>query len=314
MSYTDAKYDLSNHVVRVGTDCSGIDTIMIALKMLKVNVIYEWACDTDPQAKSLIMKYHQPNTFFDNIFERNHFELPPIDLYVCGFCCQSFSQIGKKEGMAVDKGKIFYECKEVIIAKSPKWFILENVYGIITHNKVVYNCIKEEMASLSNYDVSFNILNTCDYGIPQSRKRLYIIGTRKDMPSFAMPPPIVCNGLDNYIDTALPADDTKCLIPRRLKVLNHIIQKKNIDMCDNWIITLGASIEYARANLDMCQTITTNCKLLYITSQRRFLSLKELYHLQGFTDEHLYEELSYKQVGNAMSINVLYYVLIGLLG
>ena len=313
MSFINPKYNFNNHALKVGTDCSGIETILIAMKMLNINYIHKWACDNDKKVKALIMKYHKPELFFDDIFKRDHSLLPHIDLYICGFCCQSFSQIGLKQGTDIKKGQIFYECKKVIETKQPKYFILENVNGLITHNKSVYKLIQDEFYSLDNYNVSFNICNTLDYGIPQSRKRLYIIGTRKDMKCFEMPLPIKCDDLSMFIDDDLPSQVEKCLIPRRLKVLNHLIEKNYINVDDNWVITLGASIQYARSSLNICQAITTNSSMLYLTSKKRFLVLKELYYLQGFIDEYLYNELCFKQIGNSMSINVLYYILVGLL-
>jgi len=313
MNFIDDKIDLSDHILRVGTDCSGVESPIVALLLLKVNVIHAWSCDNDAKVKNLILKYYKPDVFYDNIFERNHNLLPDIDLYVCGFCCQSFSVIGKREGFSSPTGLIFFECKKVIQAKKPKYFILENVYGVVSHHKVCYNHMKEELDELTDYNISYNIINTCDYGIPQHRRRLYIVGTRKDMPEFVMREPFLCkDNLRDYLDLNLPSTPQKCLIPRRLSVLNHFKLKPNFDENDDWIISLGASVKYARGMKDMCLAITTSSSMYYFTSQKRFLSLRELCHLQGLPDDYIYDEYNHRMIGNAMSVNVLYYIFVSL--
>jgi len=312
MSYIDKNYNFNHITIKVGTDCSGIESPIIALKLLGVNVIHAFSCDCNLKVRQLIEKYYKPTFFYDNIFNRDHSKLPDIDLYICGFSCRPFSALGKKQGTSIREGTIFFECVEVIRLKRPKWFLLENIYSLITHHKETYELIKTKLSELKDYSITYNILNTCDYGVPQHRRRLYIIGTRNDMPYFTPHRKIPTVNIDYYIDQHLPPNNEKCLIPRRQKVLDHMTQKKGIKWDEDWIITLGDSIQYSRARKDCCLAITTNSRFLYLTSKKRFLCLKELCYLQGLTDKYIYDEYDYSMIGNMMSVNVLYYIFVSL--
>ena len=83
------------------------------------------------------MASFKPKIFYDNIFKRDHKKLPDIDIYVCGFPCQSFSTAGNREGFhkKSKEGIIFFECLKVIKHTKPIFFILENVKGLLTHEK-----------------------------------------------------------------------------------------------------------------------------------------------------------------------------------
>lgn len=109
-------------------------------------------------------------------------DIPDIDLYICGFPCQPFSMAGERKGTEDSRGTIFYECLKVIRNKKPNYFILENVKGLITIDKG--NTFKEILQSLKNlkiYNVEWKVLNTKDYGIPQNRERIFIIGIKKSL-------------------------------------------------------------------------------------------------------------------------------------
>ena len=109
-------------------------------------------------------------------------DLPNIDCYVCGFPCQPFSTAGDRKGVNDKRGIIFFECLKVIQKKKPKYFILENVKGLLTINEgKTFECIIESLQNLKIYNVEWKILNTKDYGIPQNRERVFIIGIQKSL-------------------------------------------------------------------------------------------------------------------------------------
>ncbi len=314
MNYALPEFNCQRRPLRVGTDCSGLETPLIALKMLNVDVEHMWSCDNDPHIKKHILEHHNPFIYYDNIFDRNHNELPDIDLYVCGFCCQPFSSIGLRQGFECQNGTVFYEVYNTILCKSPKYFVLENVRNITEHKKgETYKTIKEMLSKL-NYNISYHVLNTMDYGIPQHRRRLYIVGVKNETFTL-LPYTKPCPSVREFVDTTMIGQVGRCLIPRRQGILNHVVMKKNVKVEDDWVITTGSSASYARSNKDYSPCITANCRFYYITSLQRFLTPRELSNLQGFPEDMPLANngQAYKQIGNAMSCNVVYHILASLL-
>lgn len=111
-------------------------------------------------------------------------ELPDFDILTGGFPCQSFSIVAqnpKRLGIKDDRGKLFFEMCRILREKQPMCFIAENVKGIISANKKeAFPLIIEEFEK-SGYDVTYSILNSVNYGVPQKRERVIIVGFRKDL-------------------------------------------------------------------------------------------------------------------------------------
>ena len=137
-------------------------------------------------------------------------ELPDFDILTGGFPCQPFSSIGKREGFEHStQGTLFYDILRILKEKKPKAFILENVAGLVTHAKgETFSTMLDSLAcSVNNeykvspnkhsldYHVFWKVLNAKDYGVPQKRKRIFIIGFRSDMssgiPNFQFPEPVI---------------------------------------------------------------------------------------------------------------------------
>ncbi|MGH1599959.1 DNA (cytosine-5-)-methyltransferase [Campylobacter majalis] len=108
--------------------------------------------------------------------------LPNFDLLISGFPCQTFSIVGKRAGLNdEDKGKIIYHLAEILKTKQPKFFILENVKGLVNHDKGNTLKIILKILNKCGYNVKFEVLNTLDFGLAQSRERIYFIGVRQDL-------------------------------------------------------------------------------------------------------------------------------------
>lgn len=111
-------------------------------------------------------------------------ELPEFDILTGGFPCQSFSIIAqnpKRLGVKDERGKLFFEMCRILRERQPKCFIAENVKGILTANKKsAFPLIIKEFEE-SGYNVQYRILNAADYGVPQKRERVIIVGFRKDL-------------------------------------------------------------------------------------------------------------------------------------
>lgn len=104
-------------------------------------------------------------------------DIPNFDVLLAGFPCQPFSSIGKRAGfMHKTQGTLFYDVARIIEAKRPKAFLLENVQGLLTHDKGNTMSTILEVLSELDYDVQYKLLNAADFGVPQMRRRVYIVG------------------------------------------------------------------------------------------------------------------------------------------
>ena len=112
-----------------------------------------------------------------------------VDLFVGGSPCQSFSSVGFQAGLEDTRGTLFYEFARLVKEINPKVFIYENVRNLLNHDKGnTWRVIKQVFDELG-YDYKFDVLNAADYGIPQTRRRLFVVGFRKDLNlNFNFPP------------------------------------------------------------------------------------------------------------------------------
>lgn len=298
--------------IRVGTDCSGIEAPIIALKYLNLDFIHEFSCDNDSFVKKTILYNFSPNKYYDDILTRNNNSLPDIDLYICGFPCQSFSTGGKREGFYKNnnEGIIFFKCLEVIKLKQPMCFILENVKGLLSHEKgKTFEIILNLLNKLKNYNIYYKVLRTSDYNIPQRRDRLYIIGIHKNFQQkqFKFPEPENNLKLDDIL-VSKKRNTKRILSDSKLEIVNKKIAHYNLKKNESWAINLNASYPYATTVKDLSPCLVTTCNKVYLTKYNRFLTIKECLRLQGFPDDFKLisnENKSYKQIGNSMSVNIL---------
>ena len=188
-------------MITIGTDFSGIGSPEQALIKLGVKHKSMFACDVDKYAKQSYLANYNPETFYDDITTRDHNEAPYVDLYVAGFPCQTFSMAGKRKGFEDTRGTLFFDLLKYLKAKKPKYFVLENVNGLLSHNGgrtflTILDCLAKTVNrqySFStyedglNYHIYYKVLNTKDYGIPQNRERVFIVGFRDKKHSFKFP-------------------------------------------------------------------------------------------------------------------------------
>ncbi len=235
-------------MIKVGTDFSGIGSPEVALKRLKIPHKNVFACEIDKFAKQSYLELHNPVTFYDDITTRNHSEVEQLDLYVAGFPCQAFSYAGKRKGFADEtRGTLFFNVAEFIRENQPNCFILENVRGLVSHDKgrtfqTITDILCNGGGSLNGqvgldtidnglgYHIYYKILNTKDYGIPQNRQRIFIVGF-KHWREFKFPKPFkldikVGNLLEDNVDVKynLSEKAVKSIIENTKN-----LQKSNVD-------------------------------------------------------------------------------------
>jgi DNA (cytosine-5)-methyltransferase 1 len=135
-----------------------------------------FSSEIKPHAISVYKENFQEKDVFGDITKIEASDIPDFDYLLAGFPCQAFSTAGKRKGFADIRGTLFFDIIRILKEKKPAGFILENVDGLVKHNNGdTLNTILNEL-KLLGYNVSWKILNASDFGIPQNRKRIYILG------------------------------------------------------------------------------------------------------------------------------------------
>ena len=144
------------------------------------NVIPNAECigfsEIDKHAKA-IYQYHYPNhTDYGDITAINVRQLPDFNLLVGGFPCQAFSIAGKRQGFKDTRGTLFFDVARILKAKQPEWVLLENVKGLLSHEGgKTLGTILGVLTELG-YSVGWEVVNSCHFGVPQNRERIFIVG------------------------------------------------------------------------------------------------------------------------------------------
>lgn len=138
---------------------------------------------------NMVMKYHYPEVKnYGDITRIKTEELPDFDILVGGFPCQTFSIAGKRMGFNDTRGTLFYEIARIAKDKRPSILLLENVKGLLNHNKgSTFKTIISALDELG-YDAEWELLNSKYFGVPQNRERVYIIGHLRGKPWTAIFP------------------------------------------------------------------------------------------------------------------------------
>lgn len=241
-----------------------------------------------------------------------------IDFFVGGSPCQSFSIIGKKAGLEDARGTLFYDYARLVKEMRPKYFIYENVPGMLVHDKGnTWKIIKEIFESL-DYSVSFKVLNAMDYGIPQDRKRLFVIG-RRDKKEFVFPKAIELK--TTMFDYLLPNVDTRFYLGKkgfefvtnpkyknRARINRDIIQTEKANQQFNW------NGDFVFEKLDKRKHNKDILNRAYVGEYNgesgviRQLTHRECMRLMGFPDSYkivVPNVWAYRQAGNSIVVNVL---------
>ncbi|MCI5697174.1 MAG: DNA (cytosine-5-)-methyltransferase [Spirochaetia bacterium] len=248
-----------------------------------------------------------------DIRQINSNELPDFDILTGGFPCQSFSIIAqnpKRLGVKDDRGKLFFEMCRILKDKQPKCFIAENVKGLLTANqKSAFPLIMEEFKN-SGYDVKHMVLNSANYGVPQKRERVIIVGFRKDLKiDFTFPNQVITDEdlfeplkkvIENTVDEKYFFSDraVEGMMKKREKMNKGRAQ--DIEKPCN---TVGAHL--AKVSLN-----STDPVLMLENRYRRFTP-REVARIQSFPEKFELvgsESAQYRALGNAIPPVMIWYV------
>ena len=136
-----------------------------------------WANEIDKYACQIYRKnYWEGELYEGDITKVKASDIPDHDLLVCGFPCQAFSIAGKRRGFDDIRGTLFFEIARICRAKKPRYILLENVKGLLSHDKGnTFSTILEVLADIG-YILQWEVLNSKNYSVPQNRERVFIVG------------------------------------------------------------------------------------------------------------------------------------------
>lgn len=168
-----------------------------------------------PHAIEVFRQNHPDEQISGDITQINSSDIPGFDILLAGFPCQAFSSAGKRLGFEDTRGTLFFEVARILKDRQPKGFILENVEGLVNHDKAspkdkIGKTLTTILSALEEigYKVSWEVLNAKDFGIPQERKRIYIVGALKSKPNLAFTEKS-SSTLGQILDTGLPGKNSK---------------------------------------------------------------------------------------------------------
>ena len=315
---TDAK----NNNIKFIDFCAGIGGGRIGLENLGMRCVGFSEIDRS-SVKTYREFFGEEEKNHGDLMKVNFDDLPDFDLMIAGFPCQTFSVIGKRTGMQDRRGQIIFGLIDIMKAKNLKYFILENVKGLLNHGtgesmKIILDALDE-----AGYKVFWKLVTSLDYGVPQMRERIYFVGIRKDLVkndiSFNFPQPIKKPELKNYlVDTGeLEFDEKKRAYETFLKYLDNKYNKGKFSV-EKLLKEEFLVIDTRQSDLRLYRGIVPTLRtgrhgILYVRDGKfRRLSGYESLLLQSFP-ENLSKKVKGKiadvyllsQAGNAMTVNVV---------
>lgn len=254
--------------------------------------------------------HDEDHVFVGDITDVSISEIPDHDLLLGGFPCQPFSHAGHKKGFEDTRGTLFFDVARILAVKRPSVFLLENVRGLLWHdNGNTFNRIREIASQY--YHFSFKVLDAKDFGLPQTRKRVYMVGL--DRAKFQSPfnfedlttetkSTSVGQILQSQVEESLTLSD-------RLWEGHQTRKKKHLE--------LGNGFGYRMVNQDSVYTSTLSARYFKDGSEilveqpgknPRKLSPREGARLQGFPESFILDESknqAFRQLGNAVPVSVV---------
>jgi len=287
--------------------CGGLD---YGFKKAGFDII--WANDFDKYAVQTYKENLGDHVILGDINQISLSDIPYFDILIGGFPCQPFSTMGHELGFEDARGTLFFRIVEIIrhqiefYKTPPKAIVLENVKGLRTHdNGNTFRRIKEILEKDLNLKVYDTVLNSANYGIPQTRNRAYIVCFSNHAVDFSFPEPLK---LGKTMQDLLEDD-----VAEKYFLSDKILKT---------ILSSGTKNFKAKSEIDLpiarplCATMAKMhraCQDNYVTQKGkvRRLTPRECARLQGFDDNFtipVSDTQAYKQFGNAVTVNVSFAV------
>ena len=305
---------------------SGIGGFRIALEKLNHKCVF--SADNDKYACDTYYKNFKEYPLID-IKKLSAKKIPNHDILCAGFPCQPFSIAGERRGFNDTRGTLFFDIVRILKEKKPKIFILENVKGLVNHDKgrtfkKIINILSKKVNGKINkskrenlgYNVFWRVLNSYDFNAPQNRERVFIIGFKNQNINYKFPKNIKLKiNLNNLINKK-PKKIRRISKLSKGYIYKHLKKHQNYKKIKDLNYLVANEVRRSRCNfrfdnISPCLTTkmgTGGNNVPYLVNQDRFFTLDECLLLQGFPKNfkltNNYTE-ALKQIGNSVTINVV---------
>jgi len=312
-------------MIKVGSDFSGVGAFNQALMRLGIDYKEVFACDMDKYAReTFIHNYGEPKYYPKDVYER---EIPEesLDIYMTSPPCQAFSLAGKRLGKEDKRGVLFFNSHEFIKTNKPRYFIFENVKGLLSDDNG--NTFQEWLNMLGGksvnglpvlfpyedsvpYHIYYKVMNAKKHGVPQNRERVFIIGVRDDQDNYfrwAKEEHLtkrLKDVLQDKVNKKYYIENTDNIKRLQQTLLKHKLPTEELVMVDSYNRTI-------HFNNSICISTRVNasgCCHLSVFNKIRRLTPRECFRLMDFSDTFSWicsDSQAYKQAGNSIVVRCL---------
>lgn len=286
---------------------AGIGGIRLGVEQAFGSIDCVFTSEIDKHAATTYKANFKDSHIFGDIKQIDENDVPDHDILLAGFPCQPFSQAGLKKGFTDTRGTLFFDIERILLAKQPKAFLLENVKQLKGHDKGrTFQTIIDHL-NKAGYKVFYEILKARDFGVPQNRERIYIVGFLDHSINFEFPKPTnlptrVGDILNDVVDEKYTISDKLWSGHKRRKELNKLN---------------GKGFGYGLFNKESAYTNTISARYYKDGSEilieqegknPRKLTPREAARLQGFPEDYIIpvsDAQAYKQFGNSVAVPVI---------
>lgn len=315
--------------MRIASFFAGAGGLDLGFKKAGFDII--WANEYDKEIWKTY-QFNHPETILDkrSLINVEADDVPDCDGIIGGPPCQSWSEAGSLRGIKDKRGQLFFDFIRILEAKQPKFFLAENVSGMLLgrHSEALEN-IKDMFRKAGiGYELSFEMINAADYNVPQDRKRVIFVGIRKDLeftyqfqkPNF--PKLTLQDAIWDLKEGVLPAKETnktngnECLVPNHEYMTGGFstiyMSRNRVRSWDEQSFTIQAGGRHApiHPQAPKMKFIEQNVRVFLPGQEHlyRRLSVRECARIQTFPDDFIfhYENIAagYKMIGNAVPVNM----------
>ena len=291
----------------------GFDHLGKSYEKLPFKIVY--SVDNDPYAITIYNSNFEHQAEVKDVREIVPKMVPKHDVLLGGFPCQSFSIVAQNPprlGYKDEKGKLFFEMVKVLKEKKPRFFIAENVKGLLSaNNKKAFPMIISEFEK-AGYHIKYKLLNASEYGIPQKRERVFIIGFRtlEDFSKFQFPEPNTLQDkipLKKAIEEADNHNEKWYFSEKAVEGMLRVREKMNKGRVQNLELPCNTiSAHLAKVSLNGTDPV------LMINGRYRRFSPREAANIQSFPKSFNFEKVSdnrkYRAIGNAVPPVLMWHV------
>lgn len=311
--------------IEVCAGCGGLSKGFIdaGFQPLLINEIDKTACETLKKNHP----HHRGRIVQGSMTELSLERCSP-DVLMGGVPCQAFSHAGERKGLKDPRGQLILEFNRLVNECRPKFLLIENVKGLATHEKgKTLESVLELFSNEGLYDINHQILNAGNYGVPQKRERIIIVGVRKDLNlKYEFPDPLPKKALLKDALQNVPPSDGEKYSEEKRKVLEKVppggcwvnlpLEVQKAYMGKAFYSGGGRRGMARRLSMDeQCLTLTTSPAQKQTErchpTETRPLTVREYARVQTFPDDYEFcgsMSKKYKQIGNAVPVTFAYYL------